>query len=81
MGPAGLNPPPDLFPTSTGLVVPKSNLRRRFRSFIDELGFPTGLDLHSFRRSCVTHLVEFYAFQQTFIQKQLGHGHVSTTSI
>ena len=78
----GLNPQPsDLFPTSTGLVVPKSNLRRRFRSFIDELGFPAGLDLHSFRRSYVTHLVEFYAFQQTFIQKQLGHEHASTTSI
>jgi site-specific recombinase XerD len=77
-----LNPKPsDLFPTGTGLVVPKSNLRRRFAALIQELGFPAGLDLHSFRRSYATHLAEFYGFQQTFIQRQLGHEHASTTSI
>ena len=47
-----LNPvPTDLFPTSEGLLVPKSNLRRRLRAYIDELGFPAGLDLHSLRCS------------------------------
>ncbi|TFC65965.1 site-specific integrase [Cryobacterium sp. TMT2-4] len=73
--------PTDLFPTSQGLVVPKSNLRRRFRAYVNELGFPAGLDMHSLRRSYVTHLFEFYGFEHTFVQQQVGHLHSSTTSI
>lgn len=76
-----LNPlPSDLFPTSEGLLVPKSNLRRRLRAYIDELGFPPGLDLHSLRRSYVTHLFEHFGFDHMFVQRQVGHMHSSTTS-
>jgi len=34
----------DLFPTEKGGLVPERNLWQRMRTFIDELGFPTGLD-------------------------------------
>ena len=77
-----LNPfPSDLFPTSEGLLVPKSNLRRRLRAYVDELGFPAGLDLHSLRRSYVTHLFEYHGFDHLFVQRQVGHMHASTTSL
>jgi site-specific recombinase XerD len=41
----------EIFPTANGLPVPKSNLHRRFRDYIDELAYPPGLDIHSLRRS------------------------------
>lgn len=37
--------------------------------------------MHSLRRSYVTHLFEFYGFEHTFVQQQVGHLHASTTSI
>ena len=73
--------PSDLFPTSERLLVTKSNLRRRLRAYIDELGFPAGLDLHSLRRSYVTHLFEYHGFDHLFVQRQVGHMHASTTSL
>ncbi len=71
----------DLFPTSPGKVVGESHLLRRLHGFIDELGFPSGLDLHSFRRSYTTQLITGEGFDVTFVQMQLGHEHASTTSI
>ena len=37
--------------------------------------------MHSLRRSYVTHLFEFYSFERTFVQQQVGQLHASTTSI
>lgn len=71
----------DLFPTSKGNVVGESHLLGRLRAFIDELGFPPGLDIHSFRRSYATHLITGEGFDVAFVQMQLGHEHASTTSI
>jgi site-specific recombinase XerD len=71
----------EIFPTANGLPVPKSNLHRRFRDYIDELGYPPGLDIHSLRRSYVTHLFEHFGFDHTFVQRQVGHEHASTTSL
>ncbi|MBX9719214.1 MAG: site-specific integrase [Microbacteriaceae bacterium] len=71
----------DLFPTGGGLVVGESHLLGRLRSLIDELGFPPGLDLHSFRRAYATNLITGEGFDVSFVQMQLGHEHASTTSI
>ena len=47
----------------------------------DELGLPSdGLDLHSFRRSYATHLLED-GWDPRFVQYQMGHEHASTTGI
>lgn len=48
---------------------------------VDELGFPPGLDLHSFRRSYATNLQTVYGYDVSFVQLQLGHEHAATTSI
>lgn len=75
------HPVTDLFPTSGGSLVGESHLIGRLRDLVDELGFPPGLDLHSFRRSYATHLVTGEGFDVTFVQLQLGHEHAATTSI
>ena len=41
---------------------------------------PDGLDLHSFRRSYATHLIED-GWDPRFVQDQMGHEHASTTGI
>jgi site-specific recombinase XerD len=51
------------------------------RNFVDELGLPAGLDLHSFRRAYATNLQIEYAYDVSFVQLRLGHEHASTTSI
>lgn len=61
--------------------MPNRNLWQRMRSLVDELGFPPGLDLHSFRRSYATHLQIEHGYDVSFVQLQLGHEHASTTSI
>ncbi|KAA0096075.1 site-specific integrase [Mycolicibacterium sp. P1-18] len=71
----------DLFPTEKGGLMPNRNLWQRMRSLVDELGFPPGLDLHSFRRSYATHLQIEHGYDVSFVQLQLGHEHASTTSI
>lgn len=71
----------DLFPTEKGGLVPDRNLWQRMRDLVDELGFPPGLDLHSFRRSYATHLQTEYGYDVSFVQLQLGHEHAATTSI
>jgi integrase len=70
-----------LFPTSTGGLMPEKNLRVRMTGFLDELGFPPGLDLHSLRRSYATHMQTEYGYDTKFISMQLGHEHTSTTTI
>ena len=71
----------DLFPTEKGGLVPERNLWQRMRNFVDELGLPAGLDLHSFRRAYATNLQIEYSYDVSFVQLQLGHEHASTTSI
>jgi site-specific recombinase XerD len=61
--------------------VPERNLWQRMRNYVDELGFPAGLDLHSFRRAYATNLQVEYGYDVSFVQLQLGHEHASTTSI
>ncbi|MGO4859734.1 tyrosine-type recombinase/integrase [Arthrobacter sp. 2MCAF14] len=61
--------------------MPKSNLHHRFCDYIDELGYPPGLDIHSLRRSYVTHLFEHCGFDHTLVERQVGHEHASTTSL
>nr|WP_173160765.1 site-specific integrase [Arthrobacter sp. 68b] len=74
-------PVTDLFPTSSGKIVGESHLNGRLHDFLDELGYPPGLDLHSFRRSYATHLTTGEGFDLTFVQLQLGHDHAYTTSL
>ncbi len=74
-------PVSDLFPTGRGGLVPEKNLRDRMRGFLDELGFPPGLDLHSLRRSYVTHMQTEYGYDTKFISMQVGHEHTATTTI
>lgn len=50
------------------------------RRYCEELGFADGLDLHSFRRSYATHLLEA-GWDPRFVQDQMGHEHASTTGI
>lgn len=71
----------DLFPTSTGSILGGTHLLDVLHRLLDELGFPPGLDLHSFRRSYATHLITAEGFDVSFVQMQLGHEHASTTSI
>jgi site-specific recombinase XerD len=61
--------------------VPARNLWQRMRDLVDELGFPPGLDLHSFRRSYATNLQTEYGYDVSFVQLQLGHEHAATISI
>ncbi|MBX4171784.1 tyrosine-type recombinase/integrase [Rhodococcus sp. DMU2021] len=75
------HPVDTVFPTEKGGIVPARNLWQRMRSLVDELGFPPGLDLHSFRRAYATHLQVEYGYDVSFVQLQLGHEHASTTSL
>lgn len=71
----------DLFPTSSGTIVTSNKLWLRLSEFVDELGFPPGLDFHSLRRAYATNLATVYGFDLRFVQYQLGHEHAATTSI
>lgn len=70
----------DLFPSERGTLVSEVALSARFRRYRDELAMAPGLDIHSFRRSYVTHLIEA-GFDPLFVQQQVGHEHASTTAI
>lgn len=70
----------DLFPSERGGLVVESTLLRRVRRYCEELGFSDGLDLHSFRRSYATHLLED-GWDPRFVQDQMGHEHATTTGI
>ncbi len=70
-----------LFPTESGGLLDQSYLLRRFHSYIDELGFASDLDIHSFWPSYATNLHIELGYDVSFVQYQLGHEHASTTSI
>lgn len=70
----------DLFPTNRGTTVSPKHLWRKMDEFLDELGFPAGLDFHSLRRAYATHLLTEYKFDLKFVQLQLGHEHAATTA-
>ncbi|GAA5159773.1 hypothetical protein GCM10023321_41390 [Pseudonocardia eucalypti] len=70
----------DLFPTERGTLVSEAALGARFRRYRDELELAAGLDMHSFRRSYVTHLLED-GVDPMFVQHQVGHEHASTTAL
>jgi integrase/recombinase XerC len=55
-------------------------LNHRLCTYRDALGMDPALDLHSLRRSYVTHLIED-GWDPRFVQDQVGHDHASTTSI
>jgi len=70
----------DLFPSERGTLVSTVALSARFRRYRDELGQDKGLDMHSFRRSYITHLIED-GTDALFVQQQAGHEHASTTAL
>jgi site-specific recombinase XerD len=71
----------DLFPTDRGGRVSATYLSRKLRQFVDELGFPPGLDMHSLRRAYSTLAQYRDGYDTKFVSIQLGHEHVSTTTI
>ena len=48
----------DLFPSERGTLVSEAALNRRFNRYCEDLGLSPGLDIHSLRRSYITHLIE-----------------------
>ncbi|SKU05518.1 site-specific recombinase XerD [Mycobacteroides abscessus subsp. massiliense] len=72
--------PAYLFPSEKGSLVAENTLLRRFRRYCNDLGLSDGLDLHSFRRSYITHLIED-GWDAKFVQDQAGHDYASTTSL
>lgn len=70
-----------LFPTERGAVLDGRSLLRRMQQYVTALELPSGLDLHSFRRSYATHLQLEWGFDTSFAKEQLGHEHASTTAI
>jgi integrase/recombinase XerD len=70
----------DVFPSERGTLVAETALSARFCRYRRELGLDDALDMHSFRRSYVTHLLEA-GFDALFVQKQVGHEHAATTAI
>jgi len=69
-----------LWPSERGARVSLDHLNRRFKAACRDLGLADGLDIHSLRRSYVTHLIED-GWDPLFVQQQAGHEHFSTTSI
>jgi integrase/recombinase XerD len=70
----------DLFPSERGTLVSETALNRRFNRYCEDLGLSPGLDIHSLRRSYVTHLIES-GMDPLFVQHQAGHEHASTTAL
>jgi site-specific recombinase XerD len=77
-----LAPPgsPALWPSERAPRVGLQQINARFAAYRDALGLDKGLDVHSLRRSYVTHLIED-GYDALFVQHQVGHEHASTTSI
>jgi site-specific recombinase XerD len=71
---------PALWPSERGQRIGVSALNRRFTESRDALGLAAGLDLHSLRRSYVTHLLED-GWDPLFVQHQVGHEYASTTAL
>jgi site-specific recombinase XerD len=77
-----LAPPdcPALWPSERAPRVALTQINARFAAYRDALGLDPGLDVHSLRRSYVTHLIED-GYDALFVQQQVGHEHASTTAI
>jgi integrase/recombinase XerC len=69
-----------LWPSERGGRIGTSALDRRFAAYRAALGLDDGLDVHSLRRSYVTHLIED-GWDPLFVQQQAGHEYASTTAI
>lgn len=69
-----------LWPSERATRVGFTQMNSRFGAYREALGLDRGLDLHSLRRSYVTHLIED-GWDARFVQEQVGHEHASTTSI
>lgn len=69
-----------LWPSERSGRIGPSQMNARFAAYRDALGLDTSLDLHSLRRSYVTHLIEG-GWDARFVQEQVGHEHASTTAI
>lgn len=76
----GEDGPLDLFTSERDTLVSVCCVWQRFSRYCDELGLAPGLDMHSFRRSYTTHLIEA-GVDPKFVQDQLGHEFASTTGI
>jgi site-specific recombinase XerD len=48
----------DLFPSERGTLVSETALNHRFNRYCEDLGLSPGLDIHSLRRSYITHLID-----------------------
>ena len=68
------------WPSERGDRIGLQRLNSRFSAYRDALGLDPILDLHSLRRSYVTHLIED-GYDARFVQEQVGHEHASTTSL
>ncbi|WP_370652986.1 tyrosine-type recombinase/integrase [Frankia sp. CIT1] len=77
-----LAPPtsPALWPSERAPRVGLQQINARFAAYRDALGLDPGLDVHSLRRSYITHLIED-GYDALFVQQQVGHEHASTTAI
>jgi len=77
-----LAPPncPALWPSERAPRVALTQINARFAAYRDALGLDPALDVHSLRRSYVTHLIED-GYDALFVQQQVGHEHASTTAI
>lgn len=69
-----------LWPTERSGRITADTLTREFTLLRTELGLAEGIDLHSLRRSYVTHLIED-GYDALFVQQQVGHEHASTTAL
>ncbi|QNE22759.1 tyrosine-type recombinase/integrase [Kribbella qitaiheensis] len=76
----GTDQNPAAWPSERGLRIGCQRLNSRLIAYRQALGLDSGLDVHSFRRSYVTHLIED-GWDPRFVQEQVGHEHASTTSI
>jgi integrase/recombinase XerD len=71
---------PALFPSARLKPVSHTTVQERFQRYRRELGFSSGLDFHSLRRSYVTHLIED-GVDPLFVQHQVRHEYASTTAL
>ena len=64
----------DLVPSERGTLVSETALNRRFNRYCEDLdlGLSPGLDIHSLRRSYITHVIEA-GMDPLFVQHQAGH--------
>ncbi|SCF72168.1 site-specific integrase [Streptomyces sp. Ncost-T10-10d] len=69
-----------LRPSERGTRVGVRRLDSRFAAYRDAIGLDPALELHSLRRSYITHLIED-GHDPLLAQQQVGHDHASTTAI